>query len=690
MSTQVPSDQTAKTVTTAASKPAAATPTAAQQKAASNQAAQQQQAAAVAEAEEAEGEDEDLDDDGPGLMSRNVIYTLTACGVSMVTHCMVLVLMGLMVLAGPPQVVTQEIVAEVDEPPEEVVNQVLEDEIKPSKELALVSTAVSSVVGAQGAVSALAQPQVAAQQVSTEAPTQVQVEVGEVNVFKSNGKHLSSELPEGQLGEAAAIAETYAEAMDRITQEILAKLAKGKVLVIWVHDQSGSMKDDRDEINARIDRVYQELGLASQAKGGALMTAVTSYGATYNNIHTKQPTSNIDEIREAMDAVPIDESGIEMMCQGIGFAISSHRKFQSQLNCQMMVVCVTDESGDPATNVQYLESTIAEAKAARCPIYFLGRESVFGYPYARMRWEDPTTGLPFWLQIERGPETPLPELLQIDGFHRRWDANSSGFGPYEQTRLARQTGGVFFMLPSPETNLVGRDNRKYALEAMRPYLPDLSARSDYIAERDKNELRKFLWKIIVDLNPYDKANTGNKRVELRHDFALKLDEFKKQAQEEQGISKRMIEYMHEAQKALEAVERLRDLEASPRWRANYDLMLGQMYSYQVRIYQYGLSLEAFMRNPIPVKNIFGPKRPTTNWEITWRKDILEHPDAKINTWMNELIEKANKQYAKVVAEHVGTPYENRAKYELTRGYGVWFREEWDDPNLRRNVKVPKL
>jgi hypothetical protein len=684
VSTQVPSGETAKAAV-AASKPSAA-----QQQAASSKAAQQQQAAATAQADEAEAEEGEEEEEGSAMFSRSVIYTLTACGVSMVAHCMALVMMGMMVLAMPAQPVTQEIVAEVDEPPEEVVNQVLEEEIKPSKELALVSTAVSSVVGAQGAVSALSQPQVAAQQVSTEAPTQVQVDVGEVNVFKSNGKHLSSDLPEGQLGEAAAIAETYAEAMDRITQEILGKLAKGKVLVVWVHDQSGSMKDDRDEINARIDRVYQELGLASQAKGDALMTAVTSYGATYNNIHTKAPTSNIDEIRAAMDEVPIDESGIEMMCQGIGFAIQSHRKFVSQGNRQMIVVVVTDESGDPATNVQYLESTIAEAKAARCPVYFLGRESVFGYPYARMRWEDPKTGLPFWLQIERGPETPLPELLQIDGFHRRWDANSSGFGPYEQCRIARQTGGVFFMLPSPETNLVGRDNRKYALEQMRPYLPDLGPRSDYIAERDKNELRRFLWKIIVDLNPYDKAHTGSNRVELRHTFPLKLDEFKKAALEEQQISKRMIDYMAEAEKALIAVERLRNLEASPRWRANYDLMLGQMYSYQIRIYQYGLALEAFMRNPMPVKNIYGAKRPTTNWHIEWRKQIFDHPDPKINAWMQDHIKLANEQYAKVVAEHAGTPYENRAKHELTRGYGIWFREEWDDPNLRRNVKVPKL
>ena len=49
-----------------------------------------------------------------------------------------------------------------------------------------------------------------------------------------------------------------------------------------------------------------------------------------------------------------------------------------------------------------------------------------------------------------------------------FQSHPSGFGPYEQTRMARETDGIFFMLPSPEVNLVGRDNRKYELAASDP------------------------------------------------------------------------------------------------------------------------------------------------------------------------------------------------------------------------------
>jgi hypothetical protein len=198
-----------------------------------------------------------------------------------------------------------------------------------------------------------------------------------------------------------------------------------------------------------------------------------------------------------------------------------------------------------------------------------------------------------------------------------------------------------------------------------------------------------LWKIIYDLNPYDPKHTGPNRVELRHYFPLSRDAFRQAASDEQATSKRMIEYLSEAERALVTIQRLRDLEANPRWRANYDLMLAQVYSYQVRIYQYGLALEAFMRNPPPIKNIHGLKRLTTGWHIAWRNSIIEHPDAKLNEWMQEHLRLANDQYQKVIREHVGSPYASRAQFEMNRGYGVWFHEYWEpDARARNAVKVP--
>ncbi len=634
--------------------------------------------------DDAEGED---GEEHETHLTTQMIHLGVACGVSMIAHMIVLVAMGMMLIATVAQTQVTEIVAEVEEPPEEVLTQVLEEEIKPSKELALVSTAISSQVGAMGAVSALSQPQMATQTAVSDVSTEVTVEVGEVNVFKSNGKTLSQDLPEGQLGEAAAIADTYAEAMDRITQEILAKLAKGKVLVVWAMDQSESMNDDREEILSRIDRVYQELGIASSAKGDALATAVTSYGKDFA-VHTRRPTSNVTEIMDAMRAVPNDPSGVEMQCQAIGQAIQTFRGQAQTGQRQMMLVVVTDESGDPASNVQYLESTIAEAKAARCPIYVLGREAVFGYPYAYMTWTDPKKPEwgTFYLQIERGPETPFPEQLQWDGFRKRNDAHPAGFGPYEQARMARQTGGVFFMLPSPEVRLLHRSNAKYALEAMRPYLPDLSARSDYVAERDKFEMRAIIWKIINDLNPWNTALA--RKLEPQGTFSIDKAEFAKAAATEMQEAKQIIVYLQEAEKALERIKPLRARESSPRWRANFDMIYGQVLAYQVRLYEYGARLQLQTVNPKPIKNIHGPKRPTNYWGIgNTTKTITD----EITKEKRELAQQVLQQ---IIAEHSGTPFATRAEWELKRSFGMDLNEGYADPRLRNpgtpRPNVPKL
>ena len=34
--------------------------------------------------------------------------------------------------------------------------------------------------------------------------------------------------------------------------------------------------------------------------------------------------------------------------------------------------------------------------------------------------------------------------------HERWDEQPSGFAPYELARMAKDTGGIYFLLPSEE------------------------------------------------------------------------------------------------------------------------------------------------------------------------------------------------------------------------------------------------
>jgi hypothetical protein len=518
------------------------------------------------------------------------------------------------------------------------------------------------------------------------------VRMGDIERVGGRGTRLNMEVPVGTKGEPSAVVDNYQQAMDRITQEILLRLSKDKVLVVWCLDQSESMKDDIKEIRQRIDRVYIELGIVKASQGDALLTSVVSYGQSMR-VHTRYPTADLDKIRAAMDEVPVDSSGMEMQCQTVGYAIANHRSYVTSGRRQMMLILVTDESGNPGENYQYLENTIAEAKAARCPIYVIGREAVFGYPYAHM-WTTVTgpavgggiASRNYLVAIDRGPETPFVEQLQTDGFHERHDAHPSGFGPYEQVRMVRETGGVFFILPSPEINLFQRDNRKYELEYMRPYLPDLSSREDYANERDKHPSRATIWQVINDLNPY-KPERGQ-YINMRMDFSPEPAAFVNQVRTEQAKAKQYVLYLNAAEKALEGMRKEREREASPRWQANYDLIFAQLLAYKVRIYEYGAYLDAFIKNPKQA-DIPKPDRQLHYWRIATRQKTIT------GDLVSSEIERSRLAFEAVKRDHAGTPYAARADVELKRGFGVELNAVYYNPTYHPPVPVtpfvaPKL
>ena len=668
--------------------PPAATkqPAAAQQPPQSAPAAQAAGGNASADAQaEAQGEDEEAGEDGP-RMSRNVVWGLAAGGSSMVVHLALLLVLGLMMTPQIEKPKIEIIEASVDPPREqEEITQKLDQKIQPATQLSATSStsSASAAVGVAGAISsAVTAPKLNTTVVNR--PTAVRVDVGAVNVFTQSGSTFASAVPEGTLGEGLAASEGYGDAMDRMTQEILNMLAKRKVIVVWAFDQSESMQDDREEIMTRVERVYTELGLSAAARDDALLTGVVSYGAAPIN-HTPQPTYKPEEIMAAIKAVPNDPSGLEMQCQALNFILANYQKVAVSGNRQMAVILVSDESGDMNTNISQTESTIAALKQANCKVYVLGRESVFGYPYARMRWADEFKQI-HWLPIDRGPETPQPEQLQINGLHRRLDAFPSGFGPYEQSRIARQTGGIFFMLPSPEVQLVGRRaDLAYDADAMRPFLPDLSARNDYIAERDQSPFRKMIFKVISDLNPYANGGltSGLSRVEVRDDnFPLDRNAFATEANLNMKKAQDLIGYLQAAQKALESVQPMRAREKGMRWKANYDLIYAQTISYQARLQEYGWYLAEFIKNPKAIKNPLGPSKPTTNWDIRTVKRLLK-PDVTAATR-----DKADELFRQVQKDYPGTPWAARAQEELGRGYGVELYEEFWDPRSR-GVKLPK-
>ena len=532
------------------------------------------------------------------------------------------------------------------------------------------SLVVMGEVGAAGPRGALTAPTIDKAITEQMAPSEEVVAPG--MFFETPAmKELIVAAPDGLLGDARAVVDSYQEALDQITQEILWMLDKGKVLVVWNFDQSESMKNDQKEIRLRVEHVYKQLGLLHKTNDDSLETAITSYGERWIN-HTRRPSHDLTEIRSAIDSIPTDPSGKEMMCSAVAQSISVYRPYCQRTQRQMVLILITDESGERADNETVLEQAIAEAKAAKCKIYVLGREAVFGYPYAHVRWVHPQTKHVHWIPIDRGPETAFAEQLQTDGFHRRYDAHPSGFGPFECARLARETGGVFFLLPSLETDLVAGEKRKYALEAMRPYMPDLRSKLEVKQEIDKSKLRAGLEHVVYTLDPYHPEIS--KIIEMRVRFSPNYQQFVQEARIEQQKATIYIQYLARVEAEMKKLERHRREEGVPRWQANYDLLYAQVLAYQARMYEYGAYLEEFIKKPKMVPLTKPPNLTLVAWDITTRQKTITGDVIK------PYVEQATARFHAVMRDHGGTPYSARAELELKRGYGVELIEIYDGPH----------
>ena len=624
----------------------------------------------------------------PRLVPRRVLEGTGAFFTSVIFHALLLIILAIIFI---PESVKREILPlvaepiEIEEVEERLETQILDESIVPSVNQAVAIAANDPALpGSQGTVVGSVPPPESVQVPLGKKAESEMVTVDDPILDTPPSKVLIQEVPAGMLGDARAVVDDYQEAMDRITRELLMLLDKRRVCVVWCFDRSESMKDDQQEIRDRIERVYAELGLSGRADGGALITGVTSYGEGFG-VHTEKPTARVDIIRRAIASIPIDNSGKEMMCAALTQSIALHRK--AAKGRQMVLILVTDETGEKEDNIVNLELAIAEAKDAGCIVYTLGREAVFGYPYAYMRWQHPGTGEIHWLPVDRGPETAFIEQLQTNGFRRRHDAFASGFGPYEQARIARETGGIFFMLPSLETSIVRGENRRYELEAMRSYRPDLRGRAEIAAENSQSLMRTRINEVIASLNPWNEAVRPH--VELRVHFSPDPNTFVKQANQERAKSIRYVDYLVKAENvfASEEMRYARSQETSRRWQANYDLLYAQILAYKVRNFEYAAYLDWFLKNPQVVPLTKEPNLQLVHWDISTRKETLT------GEMTDSTIAQSREMFQGVIDEHPGTPWAARAQWELRRGFGVYLRPRYRAPYRDYSgphIPIPKL
>src|SRR5262249_20056170 len=295
-------------------------------------------------------------------------------------------------------------------------------------------------------------------------------------------------------GSGAEYAENVDGAVDRLAEEILRHLEKGRTLVIWAFDASGSLLVERERLSKHIGTVYghiTDLDSQNLSEQGGLLTAVVAFGQD-RKVMT-EPTADKDEIVSAIKAVPLDKTGVESTFGTVAELVRRWGRFRdSKGNAyRPMIIVVTDEVGDDESR---LEEAIDAASRAKVPVYVLGSQAVFGNLYGLVDYTDPETKQVFRAQrIRQGPESAALEQIKLPFWYAgyQYDMLDSGFGPYALARLSGATGGLYFL------TRMGGNRMGFDIARMREYKPDWVSHDQYEAAVARNPIRQAVLQAAI-------------------------------------------------------------------------------------------------------------------------------------------------------------------------------------------------
>ena len=461
-------------------------------------------------------------------------------------------------------------------------------------------------------------------------------------------------------------------ALDQLAREILRHLKDHKLTVVWLFDESTSMQDDQKTILQKFDRVSSELKLnveATKKTAGALNHAIVGFGQSTDYVLEK-PREDIDQIGRAIKNLKIDSTGIENTMRAIREVVE-HYAGVIRKDRRLLIVLVTDESGDDGADVEEARQALKKYKV---PLYVIGRQSLFGYPYAHHQYIDPVTKDVYHPLIRRGPETADVELYQWDGLYDRWDEQPSGFAPYELARLTKDSGGIYFVLPSEEFMRIRRREQAYSITQLKEYLPEYDNRLTYVERRNNSPLRQLLHAIVMESRAFL----------YRRDYPIDLQELVQAALPEVEKATIKLNTLIEIQHRLEALKSEREREPEKRWQAHYDLMLAQTVAFQVKAYEYRALMVSIAKAPPTPKRQPGPEL-----VVTWVVDHSKKPLAPHNETAKKYTE-AERLLKEVIVRHPKTPWADLAQDALDRGLSVQLNEWHHNPKYyERGQFVPK-
>lgn len=456
-------------------------------------------------------------------------------------------------------------------------------------------------------------------------------------------------------------------AVDRTAQEILRRLEKGRTLVVWAFDASGSLQAERERLAKHIETIYTHIDQLDQehrASEGGLLTMVVAFGESRKAM-MDAPSDDHDAIARAIRSVPLDTTGIESTFTTVAEVVRKWGRYKDSKGnvYKTMIIVVTDEIGDDESA---LEDTIALAtdRKYQVPVYVLGSQALFGRTEGRVNYTDPKSGRTFYnIPVRQGPESLLPEQIVLPFWYGgdQYAMLDSGFGPYALSRLAGATGGIYFV------TRLGQTRQGFDPVAMREYKPDWVSRAQYESAVQTHPLRKAV--IDAALLTQQQGLPGMPSLVFP---PVDGTEFKEVMERNQAISAQTSYLVDAAIEPINAVVKLRDRETSRRWQAHYDLIRGRLMAMKVRSYEYNWACAQMKKDPLKFK------KPDSN---AWR--LVPDTEIHFSDKAAAAARQATDLLKKVVAEHPNTPWALLAQRELKDPMGFKWVESYVKPIVRK-------
>ncbi len=468
-------------------------------------------------------------------------------------------------------------------------------------------------------------------------------------------------------GDSAVGTDGASGAVDRLTLEIAASLDKKDTMLFWVFDQSVSLAGQRRDIASRLTRVLEELDASGSRRRSELFHLIYAYGDRVNPV-IDRPTRDGQAVVDAIESIPIDDSGVELTFTAVRTAARKAQEVRAGRN--VMIVVFTDEVGN---DEQLADETAEYCRRMGTRVYVVGVPAPFGRRQVEIKFvefdQKYADGEVRWPVVDQGPETLYPELIKVASKSAADEPIDSGFGPFSLSKLCASTGGIYFTVHGSRGSkgrvkdaetapMASRLRHFFDSDAMRQYRPDYLSKANLDKELAANKAKKALVEAAgkSGLQPVSAVQTEFPK---RDDAQLSASF--SEAQKEVARLQPAIDAIH---RSLAAGAGDREKIREKRWQAGFDLAMGRVLAAKVRADAYNEVLGQ-------AKSGLVFKHPDSDtWELAPSDEL-----GAISSRMEKLAGEARTYLERVVADHPGTPWAYIASEELKVPLGYAWREK---------------